>query len=31
MIVVSLSEADQLGGIEVMVARRYYDWERVHG
>lgn len=31
LIVVSLSEADQMGGIEVMVARRYYDWERVYG
>lgn len=31
LIVVSPSEADQMGGIEAMVARRYYDWERVHG
>lgn len=31
LIVVSPSEADRLGGIEAMVARRYYDWERVYG
>ena len=31
LIVVSPSEADQLGGIEAMVAERHYDWERVYG
>ena len=31
LVVVSPSEADQLGGIEVMVAERHYDWERVYG
>ena len=31
LVVVSPSEADQLGGIEAMVAERHYDWERVYG
>ena len=31
LVVVSPSEADQLGGIEAMIAERHYDWERVYG
>ena len=31
LVMVSPSEADQLGGIEAMVAERHYDWERVYG
>lgn len=31
LVVVSPSEADQLGGIEAVVAERHYDWERVYG